>query len=191
MKKWLLLIGLSLGCFAALAQPTSLGGITPGQTTREELKSLVNNPGRDGAKDYAYALALKQLDGLSVSVKLHNDIVYEVSVSVDFSPGVALRQALIEKYGQPGIKVGDIRTVTCQNKLGASFQRLEGKEELRWPVKDGVQGAFETRAEECDAYVSREYVLRHVATAKAVELAAFERRRKEAEEQKRKLGGAY
>jgi hypothetical protein len=220
MKKWLVLVGLSIVFLAAcdlltsreqptssggntsgqatqaeLTPPTSFGGITPGQTTREELKGLVKNPNKVDTGGWIGGFELKQPDGISyVSARFHNDIIYEVSVSLNYffsGPEKELKSALIEKYGRPGIKVGGIRTVTCRNKLGASFERLEGQEELRWPVKDGVQGAFESSAGECAEYVSRSYVLRHVATVKAVEIAEFERARKRAEDQKRKLGGAY
>jgi hypothetical protein len=189
MKKLSILIGLSLCCLAASAQPTSFGGITPGQTTREELKSLVKNPGEVGTKDYAFFLKLTQPDGKSVSVNFHNDIVYEVKVGLDFSP--ELKQALIEKYGQPRIKVGGIRTVKCGNKLGASFERLDGEEEMQWPVKDGVQGAIKRWAGNCAEYTYQDYWLRHVATVKAVESTKLERERKAAEEKRQKLGDAY
>ena len=193
MKKLLPLIALSLTCVTAAAQPTSFGGITPGQTTREELKSLVKNPGEVGTKDYAFSLRLKQPDGQNISVDLHNDIVYAVKVGLDsFSgPSAELKPALIEKYGQPRIKVGGIRTVTCRNKLGASFERLEGEEELKWPVKDGVQGAIRRWAGDCAEYTYQDYWLRHVATVQAIETARLERRRKEAEEKRNKLGNAY
>jgi hypothetical protein len=189
MKKLLLLISLSIGCLAASAQPTSFGGITPGQTTREELKSLVKNPSEVGTTDFAFSLKLKQLDGESIRVNFHNDIVYKVKVNLDFS--TELKQALIEKYGQPRIKVGGIRTVTCQNKLGASFERLDGEEELLWPVKDGVQGAIRRWAGDCAEYTRQDYWLQHVATVKAVESAKLEHARKRAEEKRQKLGDAY
>lgn len=41
MRKLISLLGLSLCCLAASAQPTSFGGITPGKTTLDELKGLV------------------------------------------------------------------------------------------------------------------------------------------------------
>ena len=190
MKKLLLLISFSIGCFTASAQPTSFGGITPGQTTREELMSLVkNHPSEIGAKDYFFSLKLNQPDGVSISGNFHNDIVYVVKVDRDFPP--ELKQALIEKYGQPRIKVGSIRTVTCRNKLGASFERLDGEEELRWPVKNGVQGAIRRWAGICAEDTYQEYWLRHVATVKAVESAKLEKERMAAEEKRRKLGDAY
>lgn len=193
MKKLILVISLSILCLTASAQPTSFGGITPGQTTREELKSLVKNPDEVGTKDYASSLKLIQPDGTSISVNIHNDIVYEVKVGLDsfFGPSTELKQALIEKYGQPRIKVGSIRTVTCRNKLGASFERLDGEEELKWPVKDGVQGAIRRWAGNCAEYTYQDYWLRHVATVNAVESAKLEKERKAAEEKRRNLGNAY
>lgn len=192
MKKLLILTSLSIGCLATSAQPTSFGGITPGQTTREELKSLVKNPSEIGLADYAWSVELKQPDGEAVSVEFYHDVVYEVSVSLlsILSPN-ELKPALIEKYGKPRTKVGRIRTVTCRNKLGASFDRFDGEEEMRWPVKDGVQGAIRSRARDCAEYIYQDYVLRHLATVKAAELAKLEQARKEAQEQRRKLGNAF
>lgn len=196
MKKLLLLISLSIVFLAACEQqtsreqPTSFGGITPGQTTREDLKSLVKKPSEVGTGDYAPSLMLKQPDGSSISVNIHNNIVYQMKVSFILSP--ELKQALIEKYGQPRIKVGEIRTVKCGNKLGASFERLDGEEELKWSVKDGVQGALRRWAvEECAEFTYEEYWLRHVATVQAIENAKLERQRKVEEEKRQKLGNAY
>ena len=107
MKKLLLLLSLSICCLAASAQPTSFGGITPGQTTREELKVLAKNPGEVGAGGDSLSLHLKQPDGQLISVNLHKDIVYEVEVSLDsFLSTNELKPALIEKYGHPRIKMG-------------------------------------------------------------------------------------
>ena len=189
MKKLLLLISLSIGCFTASAQPTSFGGITPGQTTREDLKSLVKDPSKVEAKDNYFYIELKHPDGNPIWINLHNDIVYEIDLNLD--SWTELKQALIEKYGLPSIKVGSIRTVTCRNKLGASFERLDGEEEMQWPVKDGVQGALRRWAGNCAEYTYQEYKLRHVATVKAVKSAKLENERKEAEEKRRNLGNAY
>lgn len=189
MKKLIFLISFSIVCHAASAQPTSFGGITPGQTTREELKSLVKNPSEAGIEGDAFYLQLKQSDESNILVRLHNDIVYEMRVGLDFSP--ELKQALIEKYGQPRIEVGSIRIVTCRNNLGASFERLDGEEELKWPVKDGVQGAIMRWAGNCAEHTYQHYWLRHVATVKEVERANLEQARKAAEEKRRNLGNAY
>lgn len=129
MRKLISLLVLSLCCFAASAQPTSFGGITPGTTTREELKSLVKEPDKVGSEDYFSSLEMKQPEGAHVSGSFQGDVMYALEVSFIYSP--ELKRALIEKYGLPKIKVGEIRTVTCQNKLGGSFLRLDGREELR------------------------------------------------------------
>lgn len=192
MKKLLLLISLSIGCLAASAQPTSFGGITPGQTTREELKNLVKNPSKIGIDSSSRSLELRQPDGEFVAVKFHNDVVFEVEVSLlSFLSPNQLRPALIEKYGRPRIKVGGIQTVTCRNKFGASFERFDGEEELKWPVKDGVQGAIQRLAGNCAEDILSSYMLRHVDTVKAVELAGLEQARKASEESRRKLGNAF
>lgn len=188
MKKLICLISFSIFCLAASAQPTSFGGITPGQTTREELQNLVKNPSQVGTTDYAFLLKLIQPDGESVSVSFYDDIVYEVRVYL-FSP--ELKQALIEKYGKPRIKVGSIRSVTCQNNFGASFKRFDGEEEMRWPAKDGVQGAIRSWAGKCGESINQEYLLRHVATVKTMERARLEEARKAAEEKRHNLGNAY
>lgn len=189
MKKLLLLFCLSICCLAASAQPTSFGGITPGQTTREELKGLMQNPEEVPSGDSIYSLKLKQPVGTWARVVFHNDIVYIAITSLDSSS--ELKQALIEKYGQPPHKVGGIRTITCRNKLGASFERFDGKEELQWPAKDGVQGSIRRWAGNCDEYTHEDYRLTHVVTVKAIERAELEQARKEAEEKRRKLGNAY
>lgn len=95
---------------------------------------------------------------------------------------------MIEKYGQPRIKVGSFGTMKCENKFGASFDRPEGNEELKWPVKDGVQGALRRYAGDCSQNTFQEYLLRHVATVKAVEL---ENEREAADKRRRNLGNAY
>jgi hypothetical protein len=189
MKKLISALSLFLCCLAASAQPTSFGGITPGQTTREELKSLVKEPQKVGAEDSLSSMELKQPEGIDASFRLRNDVVYEVTVGISFKD--ELRQALIEKYGAPSIKVGGIRTVTCKNNFGASFERLAGKEELRWKVKDGVQGAIGRFAGDCGLFVIQSYILRHLATITAIEGGKADQARKAGEEARRKLGNAY
>lgn len=83
MKKLIFLIGFSIVCLAASAQPTSFGGITPGQTTREELKGLVKKPNEVGTENYFSSLELIQPDSTRVTVMFHNDIVYKIRVSLD------------------------------------------------------------------------------------------------------------
>lgn len=142
-----------------------------------------------GTGDSLSRMELKQPEGVDASFRLRNDVVYEVNVDIFFKD--ELTQALIEKYGAPGIKVGGIRKVTCKNNFGASFERLSGKEELRWKVKDGVQGAIERLAGDCGQLVIQSYILRHLATITAVEGGKAEQARKNAEEARRKLGNAF
>lgn len=186
MKKQIFLLGLSICCFAASAQPTSFGGITPGTTTREELKSLLQDPDVVDAKGFLIG-SLKQPEGKSAWVSLQNDVVYKVETGLH---PPELKQVLIKKYGQPKIKVGAIRTVNCQNKFGASFERFDGEETLLWPVKDGVQGGIRRLAGRCADDISEMYVLRYVATVKAIEKELEEKESKESEEKRRKLDGA-
>ena len=138
MKRLISLISLFVCCFAASAQPTSIGGITPGTTSREELKSLLRESDDVGTGKFVFG-GLKQLAGQWASISLQNDVVYEVDVPMDSlsddDESAELKRALLKKYGQPKIKIGAIRTVKCQNKFGASFDRVEGKQRLLWPVK--------------------------------------------------------
>lgn len=189
MKKLISALSLFLCCLAASAQPTSFGGITPGQTTREELKSLVKEPREVRAENYFFSM-LKQPEGTRAWLSLRNDVVYKVEVDLRHNPP-ALIGALIEKYGRPDIMVGGIRTVTCTNKLGASFERLDGEEEGRWKEKDGVQGAIKRSAHDCAEDFGWHYILRHLATITAIERGEAEQARKNAEEARRKLGNAY
>jgi hypothetical protein len=188
MKKLIILLGLVLCWFAASAQPTSFGGITPGKTTREELKGLVQKSADVRAKDAIVSVRLKQPEGQYVTARLQNDVVYEVHTML-FEP--ELKSALTEKYGHPNIKVGAIKKVTCKNNFGASFMRFDGEEELRWPVKDGVQGLLNRWTAECGVDIYEMYVLRHVATVRELEDNSAEQAKKEADEKRRKLGDAF
>lgn len=191
MKRLIPLLGISLFSLAVSAQPTSFGGITPGKTSREELKSLAQESDVVGIgnKDHI-SIHLKQPEGQDVMLKLQNGVVYEVMLAFHWGE-YELKSALIEKYGQPKIKVGTIRHVTCKNQLGASFERVDGTEEWRWPVKDGVQGALRFVAMDCAQEPVQGYVLRHVATFVIKESYRLEQERKEAEEKRRKLGDAF
>ena len=185
MRKLLLWLSLFFCCVAA-AQPTSIGGITPGKTTRNELKSLVNKLDKHSSKDF-FTGEMKQPEGTFIFGSLQDDVVYEVLVLLTRSP--ELKQALVGKYGPPNIKVGSIQTVTCKNKFGASFTRLDGREELLWPVKDGVQGGMTRSAVNCADYTSESYILRHIATVKAIEAKKAAQLHKQSEERRRKLDG--
>lgn len=101
-------------------------------------------------------------------------------------------EALLEKYGQPTHTSGTLRTVRCRNKLGAIFEGFKGYAEYVWPVKEGVQGRIVHIAlTDCDELLSDNYSLTHVATKRAIEDNEAEKKRKEAEERRRKLGGAF
>lgn len=189
MKKLIPLLNLYLFCLAASAQPTSFGGITPGQTTWKELRFLVNDSlNMNTSNDFF--VHMSQPEGMPVRVKLQNDVVYSVSLDLNNSP--ELKQALVEKYGQPKYRFGAIRTITCQNKLGGSFERFEGVERLDWPVNKGVQGAILRGAvTNCAETISEAYTLVHLATEKAIKDNNAEQERKEAEDKRRKLGDAF
>jgi hypothetical protein len=183
MKRLIPLLGISLFCLAASAQPTSFGGITPGKTSREELKSLVQKSDEVGIENKNdINVKLKQPDGMSVMVKLQNDVVYQVMLV--FSVENEMKSALIEKYGRPKITGGNIKSATYQNKFGASFEGFIGRGESKWPVKDGVQGALLFVAPTCMELPGQGYVLYHVATVETIE-------NNRAEEKRRKLGDAF
>ena len=184
MRKLLLCLSLSFCCIAA-AQPTSFGGITPGKTARNELKSLVNK--FEIFSGDAFVGEMKQPKGAFVVGAIQDGLVYHVSVVLTSSP--ELKPALVEKYGPPEIKIGSIQTVICKNKFGASFNRHDGKEELLWPVKDGVQGGIQRLASNCEDRISEFYVLRHNATVKAIEAKKAAQLQKKSEESRRKLDG--
>lgn len=188
MKIWVSLLGLTLCCLAASAQPISLGGITSGRTSRADLKSRVLEFDNVDAKNVA-SVKLKQPEGLHATVRLQNDVVYMVEVYLQLRP--ELEGALIEKSGQLKIQVGAIRRVTCKNEFGASSERFKGKEVLRWPAEDGVQGLIKRQAGSCAKSYAEYYVLRHVATVEAMESNRADQEKKEAEEKLRRLGGAF
>lgn len=188
MKKLTFLLILSLCCFAASAQPTSIGGITPGKTTLEEMKGLVKLGDGIGGKRYE-VVRLALMEDLLAVVMIQNGVVYEVKIDTGYSD--VLRQALMAKYGQPKIKVGGIRTVNCQNRFGATFKRYRGEESLLWPVKDGVQGGIEYYTlGECSEYIFERYALRHVAAVEAMKEKEEEEARRKTESQRNKLDGA-
>jgi hypothetical protein len=192
MTKQMLLLCLALLGLAASAQPTFFGGITPGKTTREDLKSLVLEPDRVDTVNH-FEVKLKQPENQLVSISLQNDVVYKVSADVNLFNEV-LKQALIEKYGQPTINAGTMGVVICQNGYGASIRRQEGRKELQWPVKNGIQGAIVNTANgNCGPYYSsnENFELSHVATVRAIEEKRKEMARKKAEDERRKFNGAF
>lgn len=191
MKKILFLITLAAGTLAAYAQPTSFAGITPGKTTREELKSLLVEPTTMYSVDFG-KYALKQPDGMKVSIRFHNDVVYELKVDFDEYPHTYdLIRALMDKYGVPKTSTGEMSMQTCRSKSGHSHPAFIGATHRPWPAKDGVQGAVHERADGCpNGFIKRDYLLRHLPTFEALELAKLEQARKDVEERRRKLGNA-
>jgi hypothetical protein len=188
MKKLICLFSLSLCCFVASAQPTSIGGITPGTTARDELNGLVKYVSDNvGVNAPHVGVKLKQLKDQYASVSIRNDVVYSVKIDL-YSENAVIKEILIEKYGEPKIKAEGIREVDCKNSFGATFKRYQGKEMYLWPAKDGVQGEIEYSAiGECSKYIFQSYILRHVATFKAIEADENEKARKKEEMQRSKF----
>lgn len=187
MKIWVSSVALFLCCLTASAQPTSLGGITPGKTTRMELRNTVKTFHK--VDESTASVEFKDPVGLGATIHFQNDVVYEVQVLLQLRP--ELEYALVEKYGQLYIHDGHFGRVTCQNEFGATAMRFEGSDERRWPAKDGVQGLIARRAGNCSKSYSEYYVLRHVATVEAMKNNKADQVKKEAEEERRKLGDAF
>jgi hypothetical protein len=72
-----------------------------------------------GAEDSLSSMELKQPEGIDASFRLRNDVVYEVTVGISFKD--ELRQALIEKYGAPSIKVGGHQDSHMQEQFWGIF----------------------------------------------------------------------
>ena len=110
---------------------------------------------------------LKELDNKTAWVRTKNNIVYEVDINLMFDPEVVV--ALLSKYGKPVRKVGEIKKVECQNKLGAKFDRVEGVRTEYWKAKDGIQAALVHKAYDCaeQSYVS--YLIYHQKTKDEVD----------------------
>jgi hypothetical protein len=148
---------------------TSIAGITPGKTTLEELKILATNPEEVKNRNVQY-VELKGLNGNAAVIDLNDGVVYRVSITL-YSSNPEIAVALTEKYGTPKTKKGGIKEVTCQNGLGASFQRLEGTEYLLWKPNAGVQAYFHRSATDCAKDVFQRYIIEHIATVKILEAA--------------------
>lgn len=203
MKNLIFCICLLL-CSLAQAQPVSFGGITPGKTTREEVKSLISGKsgrlsmlGLDKDKNdvetdlSSESVSLKDLDGISVTVDFQGDVIYRVKWMLsDWGSDADIKFGLLRKYGTPKIKSGGIRTVTCRNGFGASFMRLQGEEELRWPIKNGVQALFIRKASSCDKYVTETYVIHHVATSNALNAAKIAEEEEQSKSKRKKIDAA-
>lgn len=149
----ILLISGLMGCGKIEYGPVSIAGVTPGKTTLEELRSLVTEPQKIKNDDFQI-VNLKGLDNKMAFINSRESIVYEVEVSLLFESEMLI--ALISKYGKPVRKTGEIKKVICQNKLGGSFNRVEGEMIEYWREKDGIQATIVHNAGECakETYIS-------------------------------------
>lgn len=147
---------------------TSIAGITPGKTTLEDLKSLVVDPSKVGNDNY-HIVELKKLNNGMAFIRSKDSIIYKVELPVSYNPEIVV--ALIEKYGTPKTKKGGINEVTCKNGFGASFQRLEGMEDLLWEANAGTQAYLHKWAKDCGENVNQYYIIEHIETVEALNLA--------------------
>lgn len=173
-------------------RPISIAGISPGETSSDDLKKLISDPNAlDGyfhvmgirmerpEKDY-YDVKLKCLDKKEAKAYIKNDVVYKVEIFLNqHNPkDQAINLALIEKYGKPTIRQGAIKKITCQNKLGASFLRFDGEERLSWKPSGGIQAYFQYFAS-CSEDIYQQYVIEN---SEMVQRLESEKRTKEFKE---------
>lgn len=170
MKKYFLC--LIFLCGNAMAQPTSVAGITPGKTTIEELSGLVDVDGIISKKlsEGANYTRIRSMNRRSATLMILNGVVYKVDISLAYEDNANFIDALIEKYGRPGNVLGSIDKVICQNKMGAKFERYQGLKREMWPENSGVQALIQWRADECDYSASPSYILYHSKTVNEMEL---------------------
>ncbi len=163
----------------AWAQPVSISGITPGRTTIADLKDLLVDGG--DVKDGENLVSLKELGKLA-EIKINNGVVYEVKLSLMSNRDIL--SALKTKYGEPKNISGKVRSIKCQNGLGASFDGYEGAQLESWPVKEGVVASIEwVAAYKCAKFAVPTYYLRHVETNKQInEILMKEKNQKENDE---------
>lgn len=150
----------------AHAQPTSIAGITPGETTLETLKTLITEPQKIDNADFQI-VNLIGLDKKMAYTYSKNGVIYRVEFPLSFEQEIKL--ALISKYGNPKRKQGSIKKVTCQNRLGASFERFEGEERIFWEPKTGIQAYLQRSAHDCASDIYEKYIIEHIQTAKSIE----------------------
>ena len=166
MKKFLFLVFYAI-TLNSWAQPISVAGIYPGKTTIEELRELVLDPLKDNDED-SYIVHLKELDNESATVYHKDGFVYKVEIDLMFkSSEIAI--ALTSKYGRPSKKIGQIKKVTCQNKLGGRFDRIEGKMVEYWRPKGGVQAALVHTAYPCGSTIYSLYTIYHEKTQSQID----------------------
>lgn len=157
------------------SQPKSIGGVVPGKTTSEELRELVADP-RGVNGDGFQIVDLKELDNKTAYVYTKDGVVYQVEVGLMFEPEILV--ALVSKYGKPVKKVGEIKKVVCQNKLGGKFDRIEGSIVEYWKPKEGVQATLVHTASECAESVYTKYIIYHEKTKNEVDKLNREERLK-------------
>lgn len=158
--KSVFLILFSLQISLVLAQPISISGITPGRTNIADLKELLVD-GHE-VKEGENLVSLKELGKLA-EIKIENGVVYEVKLSLMSNRDVL--SALTSKYGEPRKITGKVKSIKCQNGLGASFDGFEGSQTESWPTKDGVVASIEwAAAYKCAKFAVPTYFLRHAET---------------------------
>ena len=186
--------------------PTSIGGITPGKTTVDELKSLISINDKymqqsdlkamtkgDGYLS-SVSVNLRCLNNTPVSIDIKNLVIYRVTIlGVNYFPEIVM--TLVKKYGKPEIKKGAIETVTCQNRMGASFQGYEGREQILWKPSIGIQAYIERVANGCKGSIQdikniySYYVVEHIETVQAMEAAQAAQRDKAVSDRVDKVKG--
>lgn len=168
MNIYFSLLVLLFACLSNVhAQPTSIAGIIPGKTTVTNLVDLVTKHKNLEDSDF-HLVELKNLDGTMAFVKSSNGVVYNVEVHL-FSDSEMLA-ALLSKYGKPVKKSGAIKRVKCGNKLGATFDRVEGEVREYWRPNDGIQAYLIHRALQCAESLHTTYVIENIQTARTKEL---------------------
>ncbi len=160
MKRFLFLASWVVA-FNSWAQPATIAGIFPGKTTIEELRELVVDPIKIDNNNY-HIVKLKELNNEMATVFNKEGVVYKVEI--DLMSNLEMAVALTSKYGKPTKKVGEIKKVTCQNKLGGKFERVEGKMVEYWRPKGGVQAALVHTAYQCGTRIYSLYTIYHEKT---------------------------
>ena len=180
--------------------PTSIGGITPGKTTVDELKSLISNNDKTMQQSNVETMTkgdgklffvnLRCLNNKSAILNISNHVVYKVDISVNYDPEIVV--ALVKKYGKPEVKKGAIKIITCQSWLGASVQGYGGREQILWKPSNGIQAYIERAAYGCAQDIENldlNYVVEHIETVQAMEATQAAQRDKAASDRVDKVKG--
>lgn len=145
----------------AAAQPISMGGVTPNQTTLADLRQLVQDPQalRNGRNE-VYLMQLAR--PATVFVKQH--VVYEIEVPL--RPDDPLLAALLKRHGQPRIVNVYSEGALCPGQHPGAFSRhTQYLKNEQWEQKDGVSASIDWRADHCDQDLTPYYTSMHVETA--------------------------